>query len=414
MQVYASGCSDCELYMYNQYYAEPLNISSTSSRLGGRNSVSFSTKFGPLFWENKLGASYSTLRDLVVSSVTSSTSRTAGGVSLSAFRQDGMESIAAKISPPLSAAAEQVPENIPPKWDTPRWIDEMLIAEGFSPDVIAHGAVTLGDMMAADDNIKLSFVNFTTRKRSRPFAQGALRLATYARTAVSTNRFVTKSFKRNGKTLTHLAEDMRIQALCKAFALEVNALVGPEYSIDFIVTTCLQGTSASTTSSGGGEFISLEPYIGGAHVSGAYVKYNGNNSYFNRVIPDDKVNIAAQAFFHFTFERSLGTLLVCDLQGVGRVLTDPAIHTLDCERFRLTDTNSKEDGFKFFFSTHVCNDVCRRLKLQSNRSMFISGSFEYRELCPTMDNTVCCSNKICGRIMCVVSVKRSDEFPGCH
>ncbi|KAL6852486.1 hypothetical protein ACO1O0_007031 [Amphichorda felina] len=290
----------------------------------------------------------------------------------------------------------------------------MLIAEGFSPDVIVHGAVTLGDMMAADDNIKLSFVSFTIRKRSRPFAQGALRLASYARTAISTNRFVTKSFKRNGKTLPHLAEDMRIQALCKAFALEFNALVGPEYSIDFIVTTCLQGTSASATSSGEGEFISLEPYIGGAHVADAYVKYNGNNSYVNSAIPDDKVNIAAQAFSHFTFERSWGTLLVCDLQGVGRVLTDPAIHTLDRERFKLTDTNLNEDGFKFFFSTHVCNDVCRQLKLQSNRSMFISGSFEYRELWPTMDNTVCCSNKLCGRIVRAASAKRSDEFPGCH
>ena len=61
--------------------------------------------------------------------------------------------------------------------------------------------------------------------------------------------------------------------------------------------------------------------------------------------------------------------MVSDLQGVGHVLTDPAIHTLDPERFKLAVTNLGKEGFKFFFATHVCNGVCRKLGLKSNASM---------------------------------------------
>src|SRR5437667_3680730 len=103
--------------------------------------------------------------------------------------------------------------------------------------------------------------------------------------------------------------------------------------------------------------MSLELFI-----EGAYVKYNNNCGYVNED-NDDRFNQAAQAFSHFTFERSRGRFLVCDLQGVGHVLTDPAIHTLDPRRFKLADTNLNKEGFKFFFSRHVCNSICRELRL---------------------------------------------------
>src|SRR5262249_54521529 len=145
-------------------------------------------------------------------------------------------------------------ETNPPQWDTPGWLDETLIVEGFSPDVVVHGARTLKDMMAHDDNIKMSITELTIHMRSRPFAQGAMRVASYARTTTSTNRFVVKSFKRGGKRLAHSAEDMRCQALCKAFALEFNALTREEHSIDFIVTTCLKAKPGIAS---GGECMSL-------------------------------------------------------------------------------------------------------------------------------------------------------------
>jgi hypothetical protein len=127
-----------------------------------------------------------------------------------------------------------------------------------------HGAGTLNDMMEDDENINMSITELTIKKRHKPFAQGAMRVAAYARTKNSTNKFVVKSFKKNGKKLAHLAEDMRVQALCKAFALEFSALVGPESSLDFIVTTCLRGKARR---SGKEEHLSLEPLIEGTYVS---------------------------------------------------------------------------------------------------------------------------------------------------
>jgi hypothetical protein len=233
-----------------------------------------------------------------------------------------------------------------------------------------------------------------------------MRVAAYARTKDSKNKFVVKSFKKHGKKLAHLAEDMRCQALCKAFALEFSALVGEESSLDFIVTTCLRGKGRGRSRN---EHLSLEPLI-----EGSYKKYNNNTNWVNKDNPDDLACQAAQAFAHFTFERSQGRFLVTDLQGVGRLLTDPAIHTRDDERFKLSDTNLGTEGFKFFFSSHECNDICRKLQLQSSRAMFISGTFTYRNDWPSMDNVVCCSNKLCGKILQLASSKTSADFPGHH
>ncbi|WAO84773.1 Hypothetical protein NCS54_00199700 [Fusarium falciforme] len=412
MKEYAAISSDCKLLVSNQYYDEGLKA---TLALRGASSSKGTAKGDLVFEEAELGTSYSALRHLVVRSVTTSASRTAVRMSTSSSRTGGKGGTKNPLTTQLQAieededkveeASEMSLEKVPPQWDTPGWLNEKLILEGFSPDTVVHGADTLNAMMAHDDNIRLSIMELTINKRSRPFSQGALRLTAYARTAASTNRYVVKSFKRDGKRLAHLAEDMRCQALCKAFALEFNALVGDKHAIDFIVTTCLRGK----TTTSGTDCMSLEPYI-----EGEYVKYNNNCSYVNDDNPKDEFNQAAQAFSHFTFERSWGSFLVCDLQGVGHVLTDPAIHTLDPERFKLADTNLGKDGFKFFFATHACNEICEKLELRSTAAGIASNNCEFRELWPSIDNTVCCSNKLCGKIVRVSSAKKSEEYPGCH
>jgi hypothetical protein len=401
-QAYAAASADCVLHKSNIYY------NSRNDFQSGGNSKR-SAKVGLLFEEAELGTTFSALRHLVVKVVTSSASRTAARVSAAQTRTRAykkLDSNLAAIGEDEDDADDARLEDISPQWDTPNWFNETLRVEGFSPDVVVHGASTLNDMIANDNNFMMSFTELTIHKRSQPFAQGGLRVAFYARTAASTNRFVVKSFKRGGKQLAHLAEDMRCQALCKAFALEFNALSGEEHSIDFIVSTCLKGKSGMAT---GDECLSLEPFI-----EGTYIKYNNNCGYVNDKNPRDRFNQAAQAFSHFTFERSRGCFLVSDLQGADHLLTDPAIHTLDPERFKLCDTNLGQEGFKFFFSTHVCNGICGRLGLKSNRSMIVSGMYKFRETWPSMDNTVCCSNKLCGVIVRLTSAKKSDKFPGHH
>jgi hypothetical protein len=360
------------------------------------------------FEEAELGTTYSALRQLVVNSVTSSATRTASRV----FQSSTIGSKARpveKLSPKLSAITEEL-EMTPPQWNTPGWLDVTLTVEAYFTDVVMSGTRSLDDMMENDDNIKICTTDLTIHKRSRSFAQGSMRLASYARTTASTNRLVVKSFKRGGKDLMHFADDMRCQALCKAFALEFNPLVGKDHSIDFTVAACLKPKSGKAPAD---NCMALEPFI-----DGKYVKYNSNSGWVNEENTESLSNQAAQAFSHFTFERSKGRFLVSDLQGVGKILTDPAIHTRDPERFKLAETNLGESGFKFFFSTHKCNDICRKLKLESNASMIASGKNTFRNKWPGVGKTsgmmVCCSNKHCSRIVRASKANSSRQYPGYH
>lgn len=192
---------------------------------------------------------------------------------------------------------------------------------------------------------------------------------------------------------------MRLQAPCKAFALEFNGLLKPEQAIDFVVTACLRRNAP------GDDCLSLEPYL-----AGNYVKYNNNTLYVREAAKDDPINPLAQAFSHFTFERSYGDFLVVDLQRVGNLFTDPAIHTKDPERFKLNELNFNADGFKAFFFSHHCNDVCRQFGLVSNRNMFLTGVWEFRKRWPSIEPTVCCSNKLCHSIIRLSSAQTSSKF----
>ena len=410
---YTASSAQCSLSRLNQYYNWASSKSSTFQPRGQYSQQK--VKGGLIFREVELGTTYNVLRDLVVKAVASSASQTAVrasaarttrmmrgltlGNNLASIREDAMSS---------SDISEASLETASPQWNVPGWLDETILVEGFSPDIAVHGASTLDSMMANDDNFKMSVTNLTIQKRTRPFGQGAQRTAFYARTANSTSRFVVKSFKRSGKRMPHLVEDMRCQALCKSFALEFNAFSRDENSIDFLVTTGLKAKSKPDLASPD-IYLSLEPFI-----EGTYVKYNSNMGYVNDEVPSNRMNQVAQAFSHFTFERSQGLFLVSDLQGVGSVLTDPAIHTRDQKQFKLADSNLGEEGFKFFFATHVCNDICQRLQLKTNKAMITLGKYDFRKIWPLVNDTTCCANVLCGRILRVSNAKRSDKYPRCN
>jgi len=74
-----------------------------------------------------------------------------------------------------------------------------------------------------------------------------------------------------------------------------------------------------------------------------------------------------QALSHFSFSRSQGRTLLCDIQGTwnavdGFLLTDPVILTRLGKR-KNGATDKGEDGIRRFFETHECNALCRRLGL---------------------------------------------------
>lgn len=112
------------------------------------------------------------------------------------------------------------------------------------------------------------------------------------------------------------------------------------------------------------EFWALEPYI-----DGEFLKFNNNyGSVMKDLLPQHPI---PQAFSHFTYEYSYGTLMVTDIQGIVTadeyIFTDPAIHTKEgvsvTEKLCDPTTNMGSEGMFRFFKSHVCNDFCKRLML---------------------------------------------------
>ena len=149
----------------------------------------------------------------MVQTVSASVSRTANRltVALSRVSKPGhVEGRLKKSAPGLSVIKESessmglsqdsLLEITPPQWTSPGWFDMVLEAEGTCPDVVLHSHSTLNEMMDADDNIKLSVTKLIIHARSRPFAQGSLRTASYARAGASNSRFVVKAYKDEGET----------------------------------------------------------------------------------------------------------------------------------------------------------------------------------------------------------------------
>ncbi|CAF9906492.1 MAG: hypothetical protein GOMPHAMPRED_004743 [Gomphillus americanus] len=405
-QVYLAASADVQLNAKNRYCDSLKKLVVEQSRSQTVASSKRTVQGNLMFAVAEMGTVYTYLQKLVVKSVIGSATRTASRTVTQASQSMGGDTKVRSdvVSSKLKAIDEGEFDIEKPSWNTSAWFDEVIVMEGFSPEAVVHSARTLDDMIEDDEKMKMSTTDLTIYKRAKPFAQGATRLAFYGRTTHSTSPFVVKSFKREGKQLVHLVEEMRGQTFCKAFALEFNSLVAKEYAIDFIVTTSLKGKSEKT---GSNERLSLEPFI-----QGDYVKYNNNCGYVNEDIAGNMTNQAAQAFSHFTFERSHGQFLISDLQGVGNILTDPAVHAREPERYRLSDTNLGTDGFKFFFATHECNAVCKVLQLKSKASMLLKDNYEFRETWPSVESTVCCSNKLCGKIVRLKSAHKALIYPG--
>jgi len=457
LKVYAAAAPECKLLPDNVYFhkagQERMQGLHAAGRAARRRGKSLQ------FEEQQIGTTYSALRHLVVQSVTTSASRTASRLSGSTARgstdsgrSDPWTSASEKGKQgPLKRLANQLKaineddgdaeaeysdqeadaklETTPPQWDKWNFLDKTLTVEAYSTDV--NPSMTLDDMLASDSNIPITATDLTIRKRSRPFAQGSMRVASYARTSASSSPLVVKSFKRDGKNLAHLADDMRCQVLCKAFALEFNARLAliPDNDLpplDFVVATCLRPKPSALSSSLISEkdkCLSLEPFM-----DGKYVKYNSNSGYVNEELDasSDRLHHAAQAFSHFTYERSRGLFLVSDLQGVGLTLTDPAVHTRDPERFKLGDTNLGEAGFKFFFATHKCNAFCEKLGLEGTWAFakMLAGEEEYTFktewgtgvlMKQELEKITVCANKMCRKIVPKDKVHGDEkEYPGCE
>lgn len=101
-----------------------------------------------------------------------------------------------------------------------------------------------------------------------------------------------------------------------------------------------------------GKMSEVEPFIEG------WTKFNSNSGWARDDTPWDQV---MQALSHFSYHRSGGQRLLCDLQGGtnahGALITDPAVMTHEPGTNGPTDLGFK--GMHSFFASHQCNQYCR-------------------------------------------------------
>jgi hypothetical protein len=94
----------------------------------------------------------------------------------------------------------------------------------------------------------------------------------------------------------------------------------------------------------------MEPML-----KGVFKKHNNN---YGEVYSDQET---PEAFSHYTYQKTQGKMLVCDIQGVGEFFTDPQIHTPIGTDYGMG--NMGAEGLARWKKTHVCNSLCRQLKL---------------------------------------------------
>ena len=140
--------------------------------------------------------------------------------------------------------------------------------------------------------------------------------------------------------------DARTQSISEFYARLFNKITEVKEKVSFVMSDALELED--------GRWANIEPRLGGN-----YEKHNNNaGAIITR-------NQTAQAFSHFTFHESHQQLLICDIQGVGGMYTDPQIHSATNESFG--DGDLRAEGISRFLQTHKCNEICRAAKLPENK-----------------------------------------------
>jgi hypothetical protein len=167
------------------------------------------------------------------------------------------------------------------------------------------------------------------------------------------------------------------EAACKRFKPEYRAMENEFFAKDFQIIDraiqtadqwnefCPQGKEvlitkgAIHTSRSGMKYL-VEPLIR------YYEKFTSNGGWIGDSHGDWQVR-CMEAFSHFSYHKTGGSMIVCDLQGRYRhdpqnprrcrfELTDPAI----CSRRRdYGPTDLGEKGIESFFANHDCNEFCQ-------------------------------------------------------
>lgn len=198
---------------------------------------------------------------------------------------------------------------------------------------------------------------------SQPFAKGSLRFAFYGQFSSDDSPLVDVVFKElasvassNTSNLSVYREHLEIQAIAQFLADQFN----DEQHRLFRSFTPVVYADAGLVQQ---RLNASKIYQVERRMHHEWRKWNNNSG----GVSLSEYSTLLQAFSHWTYHVTSGRLMVVDLQGVkverAYLLTDPALHCDDLQRFRETRTNLGVQGMRQFFRTHVCSDVCARLNL---------------------------------------------------
>lgn len=147
--------------------------------------------------------------------------------------------------------------------------------------------------------------------------------------------------------------EVEMQYKCKELAHKFNTFNLPK-RIDFVDSWVVEFPHRPAPHGAGPLTVLVEPVL-----RGPYIKYSNNYGF---VSPENRDT--PQAFSHWTWAHSGGKILVCDIQGVGDLYTDPQIHSnAGPQNYLYGRGDMGIDGINQFFSTHRCNGLCRSLGL---------------------------------------------------
>ncbi|MES1909881.1 MAG: hypothetical protein MHM6MM_002568 [Cercozoa sp. M6MM] len=198
---------------------------------------------------------------------------------------------------------------------------------------------------------------------AHPFARGSLRYAYHLLDTSNTDTRITR-IPRQEDTVPVLPtalvakvsvdpceprdtyfQDVAMQRVARLFAKRFNRYKPPK-RVAFVEAWVVELTDRP-----GKPLCAVEPYI-----TGKYRKHNNNYGFV-----DEAERSTPQAFSHFSYESSGRALLICDVQGVSDLYTDPQIHSRDGEGFGKGNMGLR--GFERFVMSHKCNAICAYLRL---------------------------------------------------
>eukprot|EP00906_Rhabdomonas_costata_P037192 RCo052289 len=154
----------------------------------------------------------------------------------------------------------------------------------------------------------------------KPFSEGSMRTAYHLydpTQPAGQQHFVCKISKDPNEDTSAYFMDVEMQTFANRVAEEFNKR-NPPKRVQFVkafLIRCLERQNQP--------LLQVEP-----HLTGNYIKHTNNYGF----ISDEDRN-TPQAFSHFSYCLSGGDYLICDIQGVNDMYTDPQIHSKDGKGF---------------------------------------------------------------------------------